>query len=287
MKRNLNVETSRRHSSTGLPLLKTTHTAATNSLATRFRCWIGRAPLVWLALLALALTVSVREASAQWPPPALVTLSATAVTRTNATLNGMVNPNGYPTTAWFQWGTTTNYGYLTPVTGMGDGTNALPVSALVAGLTLGTTYHFRAAATNVAGVVYGSDHSLTALPPPEVWTLPATAVTTTSATLNGTVNPNGSPTAAWFQWGTTTNYGNLTSVTALGSGTTALPLSAPLAGLTPGVTYHFRVAATNDYGLAYGSDQSFTTSRLDSPDSITRSPTARSPSRDTPVPAAR
>ena len=45
----------------------------------------------------------------------------------------------------------------------------------------------------------------------------------------------------------------------LGSGTTALPLSAPLAGLTPSVTYHFRIAATNDNGLVYGSDQSFTT----------------------------
>ena len=72
-------------------------------------------------------------------------------------------------------------------------------------------------------------------------------------------NPNGWPTTAWFQWGGTTNYGNLSSVADLGSGTTASPLSAPLAGLTRGVTYHFRVAATNDYGLVCGSDQSFTT----------------------------
>jgi hypothetical protein len=35
--------------------------------------------------------------------------------------------------------------------------------------------------------------------------LPATGVSTSSATLNGTVNPNGWPTAAWFQWGATTN----------------------------------------------------------------------------------
>ena len=42
-----------------------------------------------------------------------------------------------------------------------------------------------------------------------------------------------------------------------------MPFSAPLAGLNPGVTYHFRVAATNDYGLVYGSDQSFTTASLE------------------------
>src|ERR1019366_8898213 len=110
------------------------------------------------------------------------------------------------------------------------------------------------------GPAYGGDQSFTTLGPPQVSTLPARAVSTNSATLNGTVNPNGWPTTAWFQWGTTTNYGNLTSVTNLGSGTIALSLSAPLAGLTPSVTYHFRAAATNDNGLVYGSDQSFTPS---------------------------
>ena len=197
-------------------------------------------------------------------PPEVWTLSATAVTATNAMLNGTVNPNGYPTTAWFQWGTTTSYGNLTAATDMGSGTSDLPLSVALAGLTLGATYHYRVAGTNDYGTVYGSDQSFTTatLPPPEVYTLSAIAVTATTATLNGTVNPNGLPTTAWFEWGTTANYGNLTSVTALGSGTTALPLSAPLAGLTPGVTYHFRIAATNDYGLAYGSDQSFTTQAL-------------------------
>jgi hypothetical protein len=44
--------------------------------------------------------------------------------------------------------------------------------------------------------------------PPGAWTLSASTITPTGATLNGTVNPNGWPTTAWFQWGTTTNYGN-------------------------------------------------------------------------------
>ena len=83
----------------------------------------------------------------------------------------------------------------------------------------------------------------------------ATAVTAKSATLNGAVNPMALPTAAWFEWGNTANYGNLTPVTDMGSGTNDLPLSGPLAGLTPGVTYHFHVAATNSAGAVYGSDQ--------------------------------
>jgi alpha-tubulin suppressor-like RCC1 family protein len=198
--------------------------------------------------------------TALWQPlaPAIWTLSAGTITATGATLNGRVNPNGSLTAAWFQWGTTTNYGNATAATGMGSGTNVLPLSAPLAGLVPGVTYHYRVAATNSHGAVYSSDGSFTTLGPPEVWTLAATAVTAANAMVNGTVNPNGYSTTAWFQWGNATSYGNLTAATDLGSGTSDLPLSAALAGLTLGATYHFRVAATNSYGVVYGMDQSFT-----------------------------
>jgi hypothetical protein len=213
--------------------------------------------------------------TALWrPPPEAWTLSASTITPTSATLNGTVNPKGWPTTAWFQWGATTNYGNLTPVTDLGSGTTALALSAPLAGLSSGVTYHFRTAATNDYGIAYGSDQSFTAWELPLVSTLPATNVSTDSATLNGTVNPAGWPTTAWFEWGATADYGKLTLVADLGSGTNALPLSAPLAGLSSGVTYHFRTAATNDYGIAYGSDQSFTTVRLPPPEVRTLSATA-------------
>jgi len=158
------------------------------------------------------------------------------------------------------------------MTNLGSGMSAVPLSAPLTGLAPGVTYHFRIAATNYHGLAYSSDQSFTTLGPPLVSTLPATGVSTNSATLNGTVNPNGWPTTAWFQWGATTNYGNLTSASDLGSGTTALFFFAPLEGLTPGVTYHFRVAATNDYGLVCGSDQSFTTASLAAPLILTIAP---------------
>jgi hypothetical protein len=195
----------------------------------------------------------------QRQPPGAWTLSASPITPTGATLNGTVNPNGWPTTAWFQWGNTTNYGNLTSATNQGSGTTALPLSATLAGLTPKVTYHFRVAATNDYGLAYGSDQSFTPLISLTVVTLPATSIAATSATLNGTANPNAWPTTAWFQWGTTANYGNLTSVTDLGSGTNALPLLAPLAGLAPSTTYHFRAVTSNGTGVAYGSDQSFAT----------------------------
>ena len=40
--------------------------------------------------------------------------SATNPGPTAATLQAAVTPNGYPTTAWFEWGITTNYGVATP-----------------------------------------------------------------------------------------------------------------------------------------------------------------------------
>jgi hypothetical protein len=181
-------------------------------------------------------------------------LAASSVSTTSATLNGAVIVSGYPTTVWFEWGTSESYGSLTAATNMGSGTN---LSAPLVGLTPNTTYHFRAAAQDNAWLVYGRDQSFTTPMPQTAATLPASDIAATSATLNGTVNPNGWPTTAWFQWGATTGYGNLTSVTNLGSGTNTLPVAAALAGLTPGTTFHFRAAASNSVGVIYGADQSF------------------------------
>src|SRR5207244_8057 len=68
---------------------------------------------------------------------------------------------------------------------------------------------------------------------PTVTTNGAGSVTSTSATLNGRVNPNGLGTTSYFQWGTTTAYGNTTSAQSLGIGTTDGPVAANLGGLTP------------------------------------------------------
>ena len=93
---------------------------------------------------------------------------------------------------------------------------------------------------------------------PTVTTELASAVTTNSATLNGTVNPNGLFTLAWFQWGTTTNYGNITGVASLGSASSALLVQAGLSGLANAVSYHYRTIATNSASSVTGNDQMFT-----------------------------
>lgn len=95
--------------------------------------------------------------------------------------------------------------------------------------------------------------------PPSVTTGSATSVSSSSATLNGTINPNGKSTTYYFEYGTTTAYGSTTSSTSAGSGSSAVSVSSPITGLTPSTTYHYRLKGTNSDGTSTGSDKTFTT----------------------------
>ncbi len=95
--------------------------------------------------------------------------------------------------------------------------------------------------------------------PPTVTTDPATNINGNSVTLNATVNPTGSATTVYFEWGTTTSYGNITPTQSIGSGTTNVNVSANITGLSPNTTYHYRVTALNANGTTNGLDAVFTT----------------------------
>ncbi len=94
-------------------------------------------------------------------------------------------------------------------------------------------------------------------PPPNVQTLTA-VVGTGIETLRGVANPQGSHATAWFEWGTTTNYGNRTPPQALGSGFSDTNLNHVLNGLIPWRAYHFRAVCSNSLGVAVGSNAGFT-----------------------------
>jgi hypothetical protein len=80
-----------------------------------------------------------------------------------------------------------------------------------------------------------------------------------SASLTALVNPNGPDTTYRFEYGADTTYGSTTPETAVGSGFDELPATAELSGLPSGVTYHFRVVATNVHSTTTGDDGTFTT----------------------------
>ncbi len=93
---------------------------------------------------------------------------------------------------------------------------------------------------------------------PDVTTGLATSVTPTSATLNGTVNPDSTTlTGCHFDYGTSTSYGQTAACSSTPSGSTPQAVSADVSGLTPGQTYHFRLVASNSGGTSDGADVLF------------------------------
>ncbi len=104
-----------------------------------------------------------------------------------------------------------------------------------------------------------------------VTTNAATNVASSSATLNGTVNPNGLTTTVHFEYGTTTNYGSTTANQSY-TGNTTHSASANITGLSPNTTYHFRLVGTNNGGTSHGSDRTFTTLSATGPPVVATNP---------------
>jgi hypothetical protein len=98
---------------------------------------------------------------------------------------------------------------------------------------------------------------------PTATTTAASPIADTTATATATVDPNGTATSVRFLYGTTTAYGSATAQQLAGSDTADHAISAPLSGLAPATTYHYRIVATTDCGCrhdtSYGADASFTT----------------------------
>ena len=96
--------------------------------------------------------------------------------------------------------------------------------------------------------------------PPIPTTIAASAITDTTATLNGSVNANGITTGVRFDCGLTTAYGSTIIATPTGvGGTTPVTATAGISGLLAGTTYHFRVVGLRAGYTTYGADLTFTT----------------------------
>jgi hypothetical protein len=88
----------------------------------------------------------------------------------------------------------------------------------------------------------------------------ASGVGSTAATLSGIVsNPDVRAGTVWFEYGTSTAYGSRTTAQALPPASSPTAYGAPLSGLAPATTYHFRLVAQDPDGALYGPDQQFTT----------------------------
>jgi hypothetical protein len=98
-------------------------------------------------------------------------------------------------------------------------------------------------------------------PLPAITIKPASSPTRTSATMSGSINPNGFETSYQFEYGTTTAYGSKAPALpkSIGSGSSPVNVSETVEGLAAETTYHFRLVSTNVKGTIKGPDQTFTT----------------------------
>lgn len=146
-----------------------------------------------LALSAVVLCGALTSVALAASPPAAATYSPSEVTSTTAKLGGAVDPNGQSTNYYFEYGTTSGYGSITPLTPTGSGTQSLRVYAHISGLAAVSTYHYRLVASNASGVTAGLDHSFTTAKIPFSFALavPATELFGSPVTISGVLSGTG------------------------------------------------------------------------------------------------
>lgn len=192
-------------------------------------------------------------------PPDVVAGAASSITASAATLHGTVDPNGRATTYYFEYGTSTGYGAKTASKSAGSATSAQSESVGISGLQAGRTYHFRLVATSDAGTTTSKDSTFMTSSAPAVVTDDVASLAPTTATLRGTVTPNGLSTTWWFEYGTSTSYGSKTSSQNAGSGASTVSVSRGVKSLKVATTYHYRLVAQNSSGKIAGADRAFST----------------------------
>jgi hypothetical protein len=207
-------------------------------------------------------------ADADGAPPASSSVDAvTGVGTTTATLSGTVNPEGGTLSASYRFQYSADGVTWTDVAAavdVGNGTADVPVQASVTGLEPNTLYRARIATRKQ----FGNPHSfspestfVTDGAPPTVETLPVGPRSATTAQLRGSVDPNGTPTTYWFEYGGDQTYGTRIPLlpAPAGAGNEPLLLVQDVTGLLPSTTYHYRIVADGLGAPVDGADQTFTT----------------------------
>ena len=201
--------------------------------------------------------------------PTVVTGSFGSVSYYSASCRGEVMNDGYlPVTArGVCWDTIPEPNIAGQHTTEGSGTGIF--TSTLANLEAGTTYYFRAYATNDLGTTYGEAKSFTTLAntTPSVTTVNATNITGVSATAGGIITDDGG--LPIIEKGICWSISENPDITGdhvtntVNTDTFACQLTA----LTQGTAYHVRAYAINALGITYGEQQVFTT--LDLPSGLT------------------
>ncbi|MDD5099010.1 MAG: hypothetical protein PHP35_01595, partial [Candidatus Colwellbacteria bacterium] len=199
--------------------------------------------------------------------PEATATNASSITQTSATLNGVVNPNGVSTDYWMEISLGGSVVRITTRYGAGNGSSNVSVSQTITNLTPGTTYSYVIKAKNANDVVgvsnsrtFTTSSSSNPVSAPSVAATGASSVTQTSAVLSGTVNPNGVSTDYWMEISLGGSVVRTTTRYNVGSGSSNVPVSQTVTGLSSSTTYSYVIKAKNTADLTSTSNSgSFTT----------------------------
>jgi hypothetical protein len=87
----------------------------------------------------------------------------------------------------------------------------------------------------------------------------AGSITSSAATVTGSVDPGGAPLDVAFNYGTTTAYGQTTAPTMLAPAGAQTPFARSLTGLPAATTIHYQAVVFTDFATFVGGDESFQT----------------------------
>lgn len=195
------------------------------------------------------------------------TTEATEIANTSAKLNGTVNPDGTEASYQFEYGTTTDYGELSPPvpSPVGNDNTDHAVETQLSDLEPNTLYHYRLNAINSAGSNSGEDRTFRTSGPADVETTGSLVRTTTTALLEGRVNPQDKATSYYFEYGAAGPCDSAactkTDPFDAGEGEEIVFVAERASGLAPATTYHYRLVADNgnSAGPGIGEDMTVTT----------------------------
>lgn len=190
----------------------------------------------------------------------ITTSAATEIKHNSAIVGGSITDDGGDniTARGVCWGTSENPSLTNDHTTDGVGTGSY--THKLQELESGTTYYYRAYATNSCGTTYGAQKSFTTTNGlPVLTTTSVTDVTATSAKCGGNITDNGgfTVTARGICWNTVGNPDTNDTHTASGAGNGTFSIN--MTNLNIGTTYYVRAYAVNQMGVAYGNAVTFTT----------------------------
>jgi len=200
--------------------------------------------------------------------PSVTTSAASNVgVGTTATLNGVVNANGFASTVTFKYGLNSDLSGATTVNATPStvsGSTNENVSLNLTGLTAGSTYYFQVISANANGTSAGSILSFTPIASPTVVNRAVSNLANTTVTLNGSINPGGgTATSAKFVYSTVATVDASTTNSTLSTsgmtGTSPILVSGNLTGLSEGTIYFYYLEATTQAGTVRSEILTFTT----------------------------